>query len=183
MLFSLLIWTIGTFTMWLRAHLTLRHRGRTDIAGEYKAILELASAITETCEEVNLDPEKLTEQQLREQVKDKAKGGRIAYNSPLLEGKFPFMKNMRALPRRIWVWVKKEKWWVGADFLALLWFALADLLDFTFFLFAMFAFLSISFAMAIGSTNGSRLMFAVGGFVVLGLGIAVPAGHKLDRRG
>lgn len=31
--------------MWIESQITMKERGRTDVAGEYKAVLELANAI------------------------------------------------------------------------------------------------------------------------------------------
>jgi hypothetical protein len=45
MIVLLLIWITGTYIMWLIASMTLMLQGQDSIAGEYKAVFELASAM------------------------------------------------------------------------------------------------------------------------------------------
>ncbi|KAE9978793.1 hypothetical protein EG328_001249 [Venturia inaequalis] len=44
-LIVLLVWTAGTYIMWLKARLALRHHDDAEIVGEYKAVINLASAM------------------------------------------------------------------------------------------------------------------------------------------
>lgn len=63
----LLIWTIGVFAMWLRAHLTMKARDqlRKGIAGKNRAVLELASTMQKELGLQNAEPQLLRESDLK----------------------------------------------------------------------------------------------------------------------
>jgi hypothetical protein len=98
------IWTVGLYFMWLKAHITLRMRGRTDVSGELKAIFELADAMGEGLRDGKQDLRILTEDELRQRIDDELKGGRIFYQSQISVPSFSFRYAFR-------VWFRKEKWW------------------------------------------------------------------------
>ena len=44
-----------TFTTWLRSSVTMGRRGRDDVVGEYKAVLDLADAISTHLAQIGAD--------------------------------------------------------------------------------------------------------------------------------
>ena len=85
-----IVWTLGLFTMWIRACMVMkkRGRGREDVAGENKAVFELAAAMQEQMNEPTKeegdDLSALTEAKLRRRIKNDLRGGSISYNTPIL---------------------------------------------------------------------------------------------------
>ncbi|RYO70404.1 hypothetical protein AA0113_g3252 [Alternaria arborescens] len=85
-----IVWTLGLFTMWIRACMVMkkRGRGREDVAGENKAVFELAAAMREQMNEPTKeegdDVSALTEAKLRRRIKNDLRGGSISYNTPIL---------------------------------------------------------------------------------------------------
>jgi hypothetical protein len=90
MLILCTIWSIGIFSMWIQAHTTMKQRGRTHVAGEYKAVLELAHAITTQLHDAGHSSAKetldLSESELRRRFKKDLDDGSIAYEAPLMPG-------------------------------------------------------------------------------------------------
>ena len=106
MISLLLVWTIGTYSMWLTAHLALKDGGRlNEVVGEYKAAVQLAKAIEKELKE---DPLNLTERKLQKIIKKQLNGGKITYESQI-----PRHQNI-GLRRRFWRWIKKSYWWFSA---------------------------------------------------------------------
>jgi hypothetical protein len=88
--------------------MTMTARGRNDVAGEYKAVLELANAVTtqllEASKLSSTEILSLSESALRRRFKEDLNGGAIAYEAPLLEDKEPGLR----------FWMLQEKWWIAA---------------------------------------------------------------------
>lgn len=110
MLFFLLLWTGGTYAMWLRAHITMQKRGRHQVAGEHKAVVELAAAMQS---QLNSDKShstdlaaNLTEEQYERHIAE-TRGGTISYKVSLLstgEGDCGW---------GVKEYLNKEKWWLA----------------------------------------------------------------------
>lgn len=154
--------------MWLRSHIALKRGGRAAVAGEYKAVLELAEAIHAQLEDHNRESghtsADLTESKLRRRIKD-LRGGTISYENAQSstgdgrKGKFGW--GFRA-------WVKKEKWWLCA-LLPILGGTIASLTTLqTMFIIALGLPFELFIAMYIGSTNKSRGIIMLWSFLVLG---------------
>ncbi|KAI4947340.1 hypothetical protein J4E91_006692 [Alternaria rosae] len=83
-------WSSGLYIMWLRAYIIMKKRGRgkEDVAGEHKAVFELAAAmrehIGEPAKEEGGDVSAFTEANLRRRVTKDLRGGSISYTNPLL---------------------------------------------------------------------------------------------------
>jgi hypothetical protein len=108
MLILCIIWTIGMLVMWTQAHFTMALRGRAEVAGEYKAVLELAAALNTHL----LQPEEetksgallaLPEKVLRRRVTQDTRGGSMAYEQSLQTGD---------AWREISKVLRKEVWWI-----------------------------------------------------------------------
>lgn len=176
MLILCIIWTIGIPILWTQSTMTMTARGRNDVAGEYKAVLELANAVTTQLLEAgklsNNEILSLSESALRRRFKEDLNGGAIAYEAPLLEGK----------ERGLRFWMLQEKWWVAA--------IVASLAGF----FSMFVLLAgrlsgnlswipagiaaaLVLTVCIGTTGKSRAVLLMGGvllFCVVPMAIWIP---------
>ncbi|KAH7068137.1 hypothetical protein BKA63DRAFT_521202 [Paraphoma chrysanthemicola] len=111
MLFFLLIWTSGTYTMWLRAHITMQNRGRDQVAGEHKSIVELAAAMqsrfrSEKGDSAGITTE-LTEEHFKQHIAEN-QGGAISYEVSLLS------TGAGDCGWGVKEYVKKEGWWLAA---------------------------------------------------------------------
>ena len=168
MIILLWTWTIGITVMWASAKTTMKQRGRKNVAGEYKAVFELADAMHEQLasvaneeanEEAN-DARQMNESALRQRITKDLRGGMIAYDTPLLnkledntEGKEWTMK----------AWARKEMWWI----IALTASVVVDVIVVCAFVMEsrrgdLFVFwilpLTLMFAMYVGTTHQSRAM-------------------------
>jgi hypothetical protein len=88
MLILLIIWTVGMYIMWLYSHVTMRRRGRDHVAGEYKAILELADEMRRQLDSGDSNDSiyatNVKESELYRRITKDLRGGAISYNAPLL---------------------------------------------------------------------------------------------------
>jgi hypothetical protein len=164
MVIFLLIWTVGIYIMYLRAHFTPRLQTRTCVAGEIKAVFELSEAMKTGFQSIDEDPTNLEEHQLRRRIRDTLKGGQIAYNNTvpvLLDSpqRYSFRKGVLR-------WLRREKWWLIALVIVSTLFSTAWIYSSGFFLFMLGPVVGIIFAMQIGSTLRSRL------FIVFVLSLA-----------
>ncbi|QDS77353.1 hypothetical protein FKW77_005407 [Venturia effusa] len=106
-LITLLIWTLGTYIMWLKARLAMRHHDDMEIVGEYKAAIILASAMNNDFDKHGKNPSVLRERQIKSVIKKELKGGTMMYQSPLREQRLKFRERFRR-------WLIKDKWWILA---------------------------------------------------------------------
>lgn len=112
MIVFLAVWTIGLSLMWVRAHNTMQKRGRETVAGEYKAIIELADAMQEGLTRLDEKTDflkTLEESSLRRRIDKDMHGGSIAYTTPLLaNGEHGSGDSEWG----ILDFLKKEGWWI-----------------------------------------------------------------------
>lgn len=104
MIAMVLVWTLGIYMMWLQAHLTMRKRGRQDVAGEQKAILELAESMRHNLMKHGHDPSTMTEAEIDKAMAEDLKGGSITYQLPIMPEGFSLRKGLKG-------WLVREKWW------------------------------------------------------------------------
>ena len=122
MLILLWIWTIGIIIMYTTSKLTRLQRGRPDVAGEYKAVFELADAmhtqLTELTKEEGSsdDMRSITESTLRQRIKSDLRGGIIAYDTNILLDKTDEPGD--ADNWTLTAWARREVWWLLALALA-----------------------------------------------------------------
>ncbi|KAF2848402.1 hypothetical protein T440DRAFT_556724 [Plenodomus tracheiphilus IPT5] len=117
MLIFCLIWATGISCMHIHAYYTMKHRGRTDVAGVYKATLELAHAMNThlltTGEFSTKEILALTESELHTRLDKDNRGGAVAYDNPLvLDGNEKGGVGFKS-------WIRKEAWWLSAIFVLL----------------------------------------------------------------
>jgi hypothetical protein len=122
MLILLWIWTIGITIMYTTSKLTRLQRGRPDVAGEYKAVFELADAmhtqLTELAKEEGSsdDVRSITESTLRQRIKSDLRGGTIAYDTNILLDKTDEPGDVNNWTLK--AWARREVWWLLALALA-----------------------------------------------------------------
>ncbi|KAH7087845.1 hypothetical protein FB567DRAFT_592502 [Paraphoma chrysanthemicola] len=167
MLILCIIWTIGISAMWIQSYMTMKQRGRTHVAGEYKAVLELAHAITTQLHDAGQASAKevldLSESELRRRFKKDLNDGSIAYEAPLMStGQHGFK-----------TWLLAEMWWLAAILVVLGgFFSLCLLMPYAF-SWVLGGFLAaLVLTVCIGTTGMSRA-------VLLGWGIMVFCGLPL----
>ncbi|KAE9969476.1 hypothetical protein EG328_006839 [Venturia inaequalis] len=87
----LLLWSIGTYVLWLNSRLSTIPTEEPEIAGGYKAVIELASVMNHQFGKNGEDPLVLRERQIQTRIKRDLGGGRMKYRSVQREPKyFPF---------------------------------------------------------------------------------------------
>ena len=60
----LTVWTLGTYILWLKAHLTLAQRNDSEIPVKFKATLHLVSIVNKEFAVIGEEPSALTNRQL-----------------------------------------------------------------------------------------------------------------------
>jgi hypothetical protein len=167
MLILLWIWTIGIVIMYTTSKFTRLQRGRPDVAGEYKAVFELADAmhtqlIQLTKEEgTSDDVRSITESTLRQRIKSDLRGGTIAYDTNILLDKADQPGDANNWTFK--AWVMREMWWllalavaVAVDGVAISLLVRNNMTS-NVWIFPALP-LAIGFAMFVGSTHASRVM-------------------------
>jgi hypothetical protein len=100
----LLVWIIGILLMWAVARATLQQRNRSNIAGEYKATVELVASMRK---ELSEEPDELlilSEEEMKERIRG-VDGGNISYNTSVLE-------RPMSVKERVKAWCRRELWWL-----------------------------------------------------------------------
>jgi hypothetical protein len=153
-----IIWTSGLYIMWLRAYTIMKRRGRgkEDVAGEHKAVFELAAAMREQmnnpAKEEGEDVSAFNEAKLRRRITKDLRGGTISYTTPLLpNGESGQRWNTKT-------WIKNHKLSIIATVacIAATGFSVAYLPPTTMFLLPLPA--ESMLALYIGSTRNSRVV-------------------------
>jgi hypothetical protein len=108
----LLMWTIGILTLWSRAKVTMHERGRQGlmIAGEHKAVIELADAMRKELSTKSIDLKLLSDTEIAKRIND-VNGGRVLYSSSLC------IQPARRMGFK--EWLKREQWWLIATIICI----------------------------------------------------------------
>jgi hypothetical protein len=106
----LIVWTVGTFLMWMKATIAMRQHDDREIAGGYKAVVELATTMDSQFSKQEEDVAKMRDGQVRSRIKQDLKGGSMVYEAPHREIQSS-MWNILMLCKK-WLW--KDKWWLFA---------------------------------------------------------------------
>ena len=177
MVVTLFIWTIGVLVMWLTSQITMKRRGRKDVAGENKAILELSNAmqkqLSEYTKEEGEDNSSITESVLSDRIKKDLGGGSISYSAPLLPNG-ESTENWSFLN-----WLKTHRWSIAMMCMfAAITAVCAVWIPFTGFYLVTLP-LDFSIALYMGSTRKSRGIFFFWASVIFGLvpNIVLVSGH------
>ena len=101
--------------MWASAKVTMKQRGRQDVAGEYRAVFELADAmhdqLSSVATEEAQDARQMKESTLRQRITKDLRGGAVAYDTALLS------KQEGVIEDNEWTlkaWARRELWWLIA---------------------------------------------------------------------
>lgn len=154
----LLLWAIGVWILWLKAHKELKRRGQVEASSRYRAVLDLASALEQEVSKDGETARTLTNKQLTTHVKKRLHGGAIKVDTLAPISQYKFRKSF-------WPWVKGHAWWTLLIFITCGMLTVAALLA------TLGA--SIAAALLIGKTTRTRVLLFVGGVVVFGM-IAFP---------
>lgn len=153
----LLMWTVGTYILWLRAHFTFKLRGWdfNQVSGEHKAVLELAKAMQEDLDIKSSHCSLLIEKHLKERIDKELSGGSFSYSPayPELKG-YSFRRGTKT-------WIKQNIWWFVAImastvFCGVGWMAHAMVWIWNFGLWV-----GLLLAVCIGTSNGSRILITL----------------------
>ncbi|KAK0724608.1 hypothetical protein B0H67DRAFT_568303 [Lasiosphaeris hirsuta] len=156
-LIILLLWTVGTCTMWLKAHLTLLRRADGEVPNKYNASLVLAARMRSDLK-IGITRQ-LTNQELDGVIKEHT-GGRIDMQEAIPVQDFD-------LRRGLWGWVKANKWWSALLVSLALVLVAGWIIGFYILWIPIMIFLSaICLTLAVGRTTKSRLFFAACGAVL-----------------
>lgn len=160
-LILLLLWTVGIYILWLRAHFTQKLRGRdpSQNSGEHKAVLELAEAMTQELSIQHINPSLLVEKKINDRVNNEHRGGAISY---VLTYPVPQTYSFRKGTAN---WLKREKWWLAwtvvSTFPCSTFFLLPSPYSGQLWLWSFGLPVGSILAMCIGKSNGSRIIIVL----------------------
>ena len=88
MVLLLWLWTSGMLIMYTTSKFTRLQHNRADVAGEYKAVFELADAMRDQLVQQEVEKAehvtRITESELRKRIKIDLRGGTITYHAVFL---------------------------------------------------------------------------------------------------
>ena len=165
------MWIYTHYTMTLRNHLT------EEISGEYRAVLELATAMHTELEIEDIDPSVLREKQLKERIDKEIRGGAISYAYPGSTLKF------HSIRKSLKSWFQREKWWflvmLSTTILCsttwMIFFQMRDPGGVWFWIWLYVVWFGEFWAFCIGTTAASRLLIILFWGLVGGIAIGIPA--------
>jgi hypothetical protein len=166
----LLVWTVGTYLLWLKPRIAMRDQGEREIAGEYTAVVELATAMNNEFEKHEEKLGAMRERQIRTKIKEDLKGGAMIYHAPIRERNSGFWVSLKRASKR-------DKWWILAFSIGMLFTIVVGCLPPTgsglaFVSFSSIVVLGIVFARFVGVQKRSRrLMIAL--FILMGAVVAI----------
>jgi hypothetical protein len=169
-----IIWTSGLYIMWLRAQMIMKRRGRRneDVAGEHKAVLELAAAMrdqmNEDAKEEGGDVSAFTEAELRRRIRKDLRGGSISYTTPLL----PNGESGQEWTTKAWIKNYKLSIIATVTCVAAM-VVIVALLGWTFMFFLVLPF-ELIVTLCVGSTRKSRIVLFFWLSIVVGVPTQIP---------
>ncbi|KAH6695389.1 hypothetical protein F5X68DRAFT_198362 [Plectosphaerella plurivora] len=154
----LLLWAIGVWILWLKAHKELQRRGGIEASSRYRAVLDLASALDQEVSKNGETARTLTNKQLTTHVKKRLRGGAFKVDTPAPTLQYRFWKSF-------WHWAWGHIWWI------LLFVCTSFMITLSAVSATMGA--SIAAALLIGKTTRTRILIFLAGVVVFGI-VTVP---------
>ncbi|KAK7422060.1 hypothetical protein QQX98_001802 [Neonectria punicea] len=94
MLIFLLMWTIGIYTMWLKARLTLSLNGHPGTAHGWKCLLQLAVVMEKQLEDASIDSSVLSESELNAEIRKLLEGGWVSSPVGFPKGTYSFRRDI-----------------------------------------------------------------------------------------
>jgi hypothetical protein len=137
----------------------MRGHGEREIAGEYTAVVELATAMDKEFDKHEENLGVMRERQIRAKIKKELKGGAMVYHAPLREFDSSFWVSLKRA-------VMKDKWWILAILIATLCTIIVPVTAGTesglaFLMFSSFVLGGILLARFVGVQNRSRRLMIV----------------------
>ncbi|TDZ40013.1 hypothetical protein C8035_v004853 [Colletotrichum spinosum] len=156
MMITLVVWTVGMSALWLKSHMTMRMRGRSDKPKGFKGVLELAAAIRRELEETN--PDDLSHKQLSAEIRKTLRGGAIRLEGAGSPETYGLLRGFRG-------WIVERVWWaVGFAVSFTLAFFVGDSRGSGLYLFVMAG--ALFLAMLVGRSTKSRAIVFLGGYIL-----------------
>lgn len=169
----LTLWNAIVYLIWIRGHLKLAQRGRPEIPNRYKAAVQLSRAIDRDF--AGQDLGRLRNSDLEHRLHKTLGGGRV---------EIPSLPSRYGLRDRATRWAAREKAWLVTVCMYTVW-AVGSWFFYPYtrtawvtLWFQVWVWLSLVFAVAVGSTVGSRL-FLVTAWALLGSVSLVPVLHSV----
>jgi hypothetical protein len=167
MIAFLLIWSIGIYILWLRSTMIMKTRGRKEVAGAHKAVLELADAMRTHLLDDGVQGDglsTLTETKLRRRITKDLRGGSISYATPLLANT---KERYNGTEHGFKPLVKSYKWSIATFFMSLVLMILGIYTAFGSFFYPV----PIEWAISIylGTSRVSRVTLFFWSFVLVGI--------------
>lgn len=100
-LLVLLFWSVGTYLLWLNSRTSNDYHEEPEIAGGYKAVLELASVMNSQLTRQGNDPMVLPEEKIQELIRKDLDGGAMKYRQVLRQEKFRYWSDVARWGQRI----------------------------------------------------------------------------------
>ncbi|KAK0748475.1 hypothetical protein B0T21DRAFT_389336, partial [Apiosordaria backusii] len=105
MLVALLVWSLGTWMMWLQANFNLPLQKHSEVPDMWKSILHLSDCMNKEFAAYGLDVTGLSNRQIEDEItRDRLKGGTVAFETSADRLVTPFWECL-------WTLIKKETWW------------------------------------------------------------------------
>ncbi|KAJ0160288.1 hypothetical protein CTA2_8224 [Colletotrichum tanaceti] len=152
----LLAWTLCVASVWLKARMTMRARGRRDVPRGYKGVLELAGAMRKELRDHECDPDGLSHDELHEEIKKRLGGGSIELDKA--DSPEPW-----GVWRAAWAYCRDEAWWVVAVLVMIPPCAGLSSVDSSFGWWLLVPVTSTMLAMAVGRSKESRIILLLAG--------------------
>jgi hypothetical protein len=158
-LIFLLLWSLGTWLLWLKANLGLQALGKESISGKYKAMMSLVAAISEQSDVEKTNLESLSEEQLQSKILVDLNGGMIPAPSTIMGNPFALSDLLRRCINDLKSWFRENNnaWWFIAFMLSLIFTIALDLSGSPIGLFYTVLLITIASAMLVGRSDESKL--------------------------
>ncbi|KAK5655840.1 hypothetical protein OQA88_5379 [Cercophora sp. LCS_1] len=171
-----LLWSCGLYVMWLKSHLQLPFQGSRETPCGWRALMHLGETMRAELDRLGIDPNRLTDKELKKRIRNKLQGGPISFHEPLQNPEAGFWNTFRS-------WIKHGKWWLAAFTVTTALAVPLTILLYHRYPLASFLFCGLSvglfWSMALGRTPASRFTFAGIGLAV-GLGLGAIAHTQID---
>ncbi|KAK0653027.1 hypothetical protein B0T16DRAFT_110220 [Cercophora newfieldiana] len=162
------IWTIGLYIMWLKSAVQLPLKGSPEVPRGWRALIHLGETIRRDLDRRGIDPDKLTDRQLKTEIRKQLHGGSVTFDKMLKAPGFGFWRTFQSWRRRGGN-RRFFQWSMATAGTAVLFNILGwAIKDYQFGLVAVvagyvlsFAFMGLLWSMALGNNTTSKTMFIV----------------------
>ena len=174
-----LIWTVGLYIMWIKSQVQFPLKGAPEIPRGWRALIHLGETIRKDLDRRGIDPERLTDRQLKTEIRKQLRGGSVQFEEHLADPGLGLWRAFKA-------WYRQGKnrrflrWYAGITLAAVViniisgsreingWFGFAVMI---LGLILSFGSVGMVWAMALGrTTTGKTLFILIWSLVVPGVG-------------